>query len=75
MEGSKFRVIIDHHSLLWLSNLKNPTGRLTRWAVRLQHFDFKLIHRKGKDHVVFDCLSRSVLVLDVVSKTRDTLDS
>lgn len=60
LEGYRFYVITDHHSLVWLNNLKEPTGRLARWAVRMQQFDFQIIHRKGKDHIVPDMLSRSV---------------
>jgi len=45
---------------LWLHNLKDPQGRLARWALRLQPYDFQLIHRKGKDHIVPDFLSRAV---------------
>lgn len=68
LEGTKFTVITDHHSLLWPSNLKDPQGRLERWALRLQQFVFDLIHRKGKEHVVPDCLSRSVPVLDAMEE-------
>lgn len=58
LEGAKFTVVTDHYSLLWLNRLKDPTGRLARWALRLQAFDFDIIHRKGKEHVVPDFLSR-----------------
>lgn len=64
LEGVRFTVITDHYSLLWLDNLKDPQGRLGRWALRLQQFDFQLIHRKGGEHVVPDCLSRAVPTLD-----------
>lgn len=67
LEGVKFTVITDHHSLIWLSRLKDPVGRLARWAVRMQQFEFDIIHRKGKDHVVPDMLSRSVPVLAGIS--------
>lgn len=60
LEGVHFKVITDHHSLLWLQKLKDPQGRLARWVLRLQPYDFELIHRKGRDHVVPDCLSRAV---------------
>lgn len=65
IEGSKFRVITDHASLLWLRNLRDPTSRLARWALKLQEFDFALMHRKGKLNVIADALSRSVEIVDV----------
>lgn len=67
LEGSKFVVITDHSSLLWLNKLKDPTGSLARWAVRLQQFTFEIKHRKGREHVVPDALSRSVPILDEIS--------
>lgn len=63
LEGVHFKVITDCHSLLWLLRLKDPQGRLARWVLRLQPYDFELIHRKGKDHIVPDFLSRAVPVL------------
>lgn len=60
LEGAKFQVITDHYSLKWLDNLKNPQGRLGRWTLRLQQFDFEVIHRKGREHIVPDALSRAV---------------
>ena len=58
-EGVKFRAITDHHSLLWLRNLKDPVGRLARWSLKMAQFDFELIHRKGASHQVPDALSRA----------------
>lgn len=60
LENTFFTIITDHHSLVWLNNLKNPTGRLGRWALRLQQFDFEIVHRPGKEHLVPDCLSRII---------------
>jgi len=63
IEGSRpFRVITDHSSLKWFFNLKNPTGRLERWGCRLSPYNFTVEHRKGKENVVPDALSRSVPV-------------
>lgn len=60
VEGAQFTVMTDHFSLQWLHNLKDPSGRLARWSVRLQQYDFNIVHRKGKDNVIPDALSRSV---------------
>lgn len=51
-------MITDHHSLKWLMKLKEPAGRLCRWALKLQAWDFEIIHRKGSGHLVPDALSR-----------------
>lgn len=66
IEGIHCSVITDHYSLVWLQNQRNLTGRLARWLLRLQQFDFHLIHRKGKENIVPDALSRSVPVLDFI---------
>lgn len=73
LEGVHFTIVTDHFSLLWLNRLKNPTGRLARWALRLQPFDFTIIHRKGKDNVVPDFLSRSVPRIDVITVSLEDL--
>ncbi|KAH8351779.1 hypothetical protein KR084_012871 [Drosophila pseudotakahashii] len=38
--------------------LKDLNGRLARWSLALQAYDFQIEHRKGKDNVVADMLSR-----------------
>lgn len=60
LDGFHFKILTDCHSLLWLHNLKDPQGRLARWALRLQPYDYEIIHRKGSDHAVPDFLSRAV---------------
>lgn len=69
IEGTRFTVITDHYSLLWLNKLREPTGKLARWAVKLASHSFDLVHRKGSQHVVPDALSRipapEVGVLDI----------
>lgn len=67
VEGTTFKVITDHYSLLWLNRLKDPSGRLARWAVKLQQFDMIIEHRKGALNVVPDALSRAPVEVAMLS--------
>lgn len=60
IEGTRFVVVTDHASLKWLMSLRDLSGRLARWSIKLQAYDFEIIHRCGKDNIVADALSRAV---------------
>lgn len=66
-----FTVVTDHASLRWFMRLENPTGRLARWGCRLSQFDFIIEHRKGKDNVVPDALSRLLRVEVINTPSND----
>lgn len=58
VEGMPFKVVTDHASLKWLMTQKDLAGRLARWSLKLQAFDFTIEHRKGSANIVPDALSR-----------------
>lgn len=58
IEGAEVNVASDCQPLQWLFSLKTPTGRLARWALRLQGLNMKISYTPGRSNVVADCLSR-----------------
>ncbi|GBG70869.1 hypothetical protein CBR_g8169 [Chara braunii] len=56
--GQKFRLVTDHEPLLALKKLTNYTGMIGRWAVRLQEYDFDIVHQKTDRHGNADGLTR-----------------
>ena len=58
LAGNKFYIHTDHGSLSWLMRIKDPTGRLARWALQLQQYHFDIIHRAGTSNGNADALSR-----------------
>ena len=55
--GSKFIVYTDHRALIRLQSTKH-TGRLERWALKLQEYNFEIKHRPEMSNYVADALSR-----------------
>lgn len=50
----------------WLFHIKDPVGRIARWATRLHKYDFDINHGPGKNNLAPDALSRSVPVINTV---------
>lgn len=59
LEGYTFTVVTDHQSLKWLKSIQSPAGRIARWSIYLQQFDFNIKYRKGSQNVLADALSRN----------------
>lgn len=64
VEGYHFTLVTDSSALTHILSTKWKVGsRCSRWALNLQQYDLTVIHRKGKDHVVPDALSRSIAAI------------
>lgn len=55
--GRKFKLETDHKPLQWLERMKDANGRITRWYVTTQPFQFTVQHVSGKYNVTDDYLS------------------
>lgn len=56
--SEEFTIITDHACLRYLQTLKDQTGRLGRWALRLQPYVYTIEHRPGPTNGNADGLSR-----------------
>ena len=62
--GRQFTLFCDQQSLSRALDLKE-CGRVTRWALTLQNYDFTIKHTPGKDNIPADVLSRAVNVAQI----------
>ena len=54
---TEFTIVTDNKTLVWLQTAKH-TGRLERWALKIQEYNCNIVHRPGKSNCVADALSR-----------------
>ncbi|GFX63895.1 retrovirus-related Pol polyprotein from transposon 297 [Trichonephila clavipes] len=59
LDGNSFLVMTDHNPLVWLNRNVSSNPRLMRWALALQPYNFRTVHRSGNSHKNADSLSRS----------------
>ena len=61
--GEKFTVVTDHYALKWLRT-QPIKGRIGRWILKLQAYDFEVEYKEGKRHSNADALSRINYIKD-----------
>ena len=71
--GVRFIVVTDHCALKWLFNGNHAGGRLARWSLKLQAYNFEVVHKRGKSNSNADALSR-VNRVGVVGSSQDNHD-
>ena len=58
MHGKRFTIVTDHQPLNYILNCKDPTGKITRWALLLQSYYYDVEYRPGRQNGSADALSR-----------------
>ena len=57
--GRKVVIYTDHKALKWLKNVKHPNGKLARWILKLEEYDYTIGHKPGNMMQHADALSRA----------------
>jgi len=70
--GTKFKMITDHKPLIWLFNVNDSGSRLIRWRLKLEEYDYEIIHKAGRANANADALARESRELEN-SKFDETL--
>jgi hypothetical protein len=56
--GNKFVFYVDHITLVYLVNKPQVSGRITRWLLLFFEYDFTIVYKPNKVHVITYALSR-----------------
>jgi len=56
---TRFKIVTDHRPLIWLFNITNPGSRLIRWKLKLEEYDYEIVHKAGKGNINANALSRN----------------
>ena len=58
LSGGVFTIVTDNRALVYLKRFQDDKSRLIRWALALQPYQYKVIHRPGTSNGNADGLSR-----------------
>jgi hypothetical protein len=56
--GNKFVFYVDHMALVYLVNKPQVSSRVVRWLLLFLEYDFIVVYKLGKTHVVTNVLFR-----------------
>ncbi len=71
--GNKFVFYVDHMTLVYLVNKPQVSGRIIRWLLLVLKYDFTIVYKPGKTHVVAYALSRSPNITKLIGMLDQTI--
>ncbi len=73
--SNKFVVYVDHMTLVYMVNKPHVLGRITRWLLLFLEYDFIVVYKPDKIHVVANALSRLLNTTEPTSVFDQTIDA
>jgi hypothetical protein len=56
--GNKFVFYVDHMALVYLVNKPQVSGRIIKWLLLFLEYDFTIVYKLSRTHVLANALSR-----------------
>ncbi len=56
--GNMFTFYVDHMALMYLVNKPHVSNMLAKWILLFLEYDFKIVYKLGRSHLMVDALSR-----------------
>lgn len=64
--GIEFTVVTDCRALVYAISKAHLNPKIARWTIRLQNYNFKVVHKAGKQMAHVDALSRAVCLVESI---------
>jgi hypothetical protein len=58
LSGKKFVFYVNHMAFIYLVNKPQVFGSITKWLFLFLKYEFRIIYKHGRTHVVADVLSK-----------------
>ncbi len=72
--GNKFVFYVDHMAFVYLVNKPQVSGRITRWSLLFFEYDFTIVYKLSKTHVVVDALLRNPNITESIGMPDQTIN-
>ncbi len=70
--GNMFVFYVNHMALVYLVNKPQVSGKITRWLLLFLEYDFTVVYKPCKIHVVIGALSFLQNITTMPEQTKDT---
>ncbi len=73
--NNKFVFYVDHMALIYLVNKPQVLGRIVRWLLLFLEYDFTIVYKLGRTHVITYALSKLVDIIKPTNVLNQTTDA
>jgi len=73
--GNKFVFYVDHMALVYLVNKPQVSWRIVKWLLLFLEYDFTVVYKLNKTHVVIDALSKLPNIIEPTCVPDQTIDA